>query len=264
MVYPDHQYDPTVIPHLLQALTSGDYDAAFGSRMLGGRPIQGGMPKWKYLGNILLTAIKNATFLIYLTEYHSGFRAYTRTYLETVNVEANSDGFVFDTEIIAQGMAKGLRICEIQSRRGTSTRLPRSRSDPRCGTASRSSRRCCSTSCTSGGSTRAGSSGSAPPDRAAARRSGLRSSAQPREPQAGGPEGRRLRASEGEMGYLRSSAGRGGGSDKRPALSSAEMRPMRKSRGSRTAGDRVDRISGLIQPARRRAASALSRRPPSM
>ena len=113
MVHPDHQYDPTVIPHLLQALREGDYDAAFGSRMLGGRPIQGGMPKWKFFGNILLTAIENATFLIYLTEYHSGFRAYTRRYLEAVNLEANSDGFVFDTEIIAQGMAKGLRICEI-------------------------------------------------------------------------------------------------------------------------------------------------------
>ena len=113
MVHPDHQYDPTVIPHLLTALQNGNYDAAFGSRMLGGRPIQGGMPKWKYLGNILLTAIENATFLIYLTEYHSGFRAYTRKYLESINLEANSDGFVFDTEIIAQGMAKGLRICEI-------------------------------------------------------------------------------------------------------------------------------------------------------
>src|ERR1700760_3725614 len=59
MVHPDHQYDPTVIPHLLDALADGRYDAAFGSRMLGGRPIQGGMPKWKYLGNILLTAIEN-------------------------------------------------------------------------------------------------------------------------------------------------------------------------------------------------------------
>src|SRR5215467_3701764 len=113
MVHPDHQYDPTVIPHLLEALENANFDAAFGSRMLGGRPIQGGMPKWKYLGNILLTAIENATFLIYLTEYHSGFRAYTRRYLEAVDLEANSDGFVFDTEIIAQGMAKGLRICEI-------------------------------------------------------------------------------------------------------------------------------------------------------
>jgi len=112
MVHPDHQYDPTVIPDLLAALDETK-DAAFGSRMLGGQPIQGGMPKWKYLGNILLTAVENATFLIYLTEYHSGFRAYTRRYLEAVDVEANSDGFVFDTEIIAQGMAKGLRICEI-------------------------------------------------------------------------------------------------------------------------------------------------------
>jgi len=113
MVHPDHQYDPTVIPDLLAALADGRFDAAFGSRMLGGRPIQGGMPKWKYLGNILLTAIENATFLIYLTEYHSGFRAYTRRYLEAVDLESNSDGFVFDTEIIAQGMARGLRICEI-------------------------------------------------------------------------------------------------------------------------------------------------------
>jgi hypothetical protein len=64
-------------------------------------------------GNIPADGVENATFLIYLTEYHSGFRAYTRRYLEAVNVEANSDGFVFDTEIIAQGMAKGLRITEI-------------------------------------------------------------------------------------------------------------------------------------------------------
>lgn len=113
MVHPDHQYDPTVIPHLIEPILAGECDAAFGSRMLGGRPIQGGMPKWKYLGNIFLTAVENATFLIYLTEYHSGFRAYSRRYLESINLEANSDGFVFDTEIIAQGMAKGLRIREI-------------------------------------------------------------------------------------------------------------------------------------------------------
>jgi len=113
MVHPDHQYDPTVIPHLIKPLLEERCDAVFGSRMLGGRPIQGGMPKWKYLGNILLTAIENATFLIYLTEYHSGFRAYSRRYLEAVNLEQNSNGFVFDTEIIAQGMAKGLTIREI-------------------------------------------------------------------------------------------------------------------------------------------------------
>ena len=113
MVHPDHQYDPRVIPDLLEALRRSGADAVFGSRMLGGRPIQGGMPKWNYLGNILLTAIVNATFLIYLTEYHSGFRAYTRRYLEAVDFESNSDGFVFDTEIIAQGMAHRLHIREI-------------------------------------------------------------------------------------------------------------------------------------------------------
>ena len=113
MVHPDHQYDPRVIPDLIETLRRTGADAVFGSRMLGGQPIQGGMPKWKYLGNILLTAIENSTFLIYLTEYHSGFRAYTRRYLEAVNFEANSDGFVFDTEIIAQGMAQRLTIREI-------------------------------------------------------------------------------------------------------------------------------------------------------
>lgn len=113
MVHPDHQYDPTVIPHLIEPLLAESCDAVFGSRMLGGRPIQGGMPKWKYLGNIFLTALENATFLIYLTEYHSGFRAYTRKYLESIDLDANSDGFVFDTEIIAQGMAKAFRIREI-------------------------------------------------------------------------------------------------------------------------------------------------------
>jgi len=113
MVHPDHQYDPKVIPDLIGPLLAGQCDAVFGSRMLGGSPIQGGMPKWKYLGNIFLTAVENATFLIYLTEYHSGFRAYSRRYLESVALDANSDGFVFDTEIIAQGIARGLRIREI-------------------------------------------------------------------------------------------------------------------------------------------------------
>jgi glycosyltransferase involved in cell wall biosynthesis len=113
MVHPDHQYDPKVIPALVDPLLAGNCDAVFGSRMLGGSPIQGGMPKWKYLGNIFLTAVENATFLIYLTEYHSGFRAYSRKYLQNINLEANSDRFVFDTEIIAQGIAKGLRIREI-------------------------------------------------------------------------------------------------------------------------------------------------------
>lgn len=113
MVHPDHQYDPRVIPQLVTPLLNGECDAMFGSRMLGGRPLEGGMPKWKYLANIYLTALENATFYMYLTEYHSGLRAYSRRYLEMVNFMANSDDFVFDSEIIAQGVVHGLRILEI-------------------------------------------------------------------------------------------------------------------------------------------------------
>jgi len=113
MVHPDHQYDPRVIPQLVAPLLNGECDAMFGSRMLGGRPLEGGMPKWKYLANIYLTAFENATFYMYLTEYHSGLRAYSRRYLETVNFMADSEDFVFDSEIIAQGVIHGLRIREI-------------------------------------------------------------------------------------------------------------------------------------------------------
>jgi glycosyltransferase involved in cell wall biosynthesis len=113
MVHPDHQYDPKAIPALVAPLLRGECDAVFGSRMLGGRPLEGGMPKWKYLANIFLTAVANATFYVFLSEYHSGLRAYSRRYLETVNLESNSDDFVFDTEIIAQGVFAGLRIQEI-------------------------------------------------------------------------------------------------------------------------------------------------------
>lgn len=113
MVHPDHQYDPRVVPYLVQPLLDGTCDAVFGSRMLGGRPLEGGMPKWKYLANIFLTAIENAAFYMYLTEYHSGLRAYSRRYLETINFLANSDDFVFDSEIIAQGVLHGMRIREI-------------------------------------------------------------------------------------------------------------------------------------------------------
>jgi glycosyltransferase involved in cell wall biosynthesis len=113
MVHPDHQYDPTVIPQLITPLLNDECDAVFGSRMLGGRPLEGGMPKWKYLGNIFLTAMENAAFYMYLTEYHSGLRAYSHRYLETVKFELNSNDFVFDSEIIAQGVIHKMRIREI-------------------------------------------------------------------------------------------------------------------------------------------------------
>jgi len=113
MVHPDHQYDPKHIPAMVAPLLAGQADAVFGSRMLGGRPIEGGMPKWKYFANLGLTALANAAFYVFLSEYHSGLRAYSRRYLEAVDREANSDDFVFDTEIIAQGIWKGMRIREV-------------------------------------------------------------------------------------------------------------------------------------------------------
>jgi glycosyltransferase involved in cell wall biosynthesis len=113
MLHPDHQYDASVIPALVRPILRGEADAVFGSRMLGGRPREGGMPWWKYVANIFLTAFANITFQRYLTEIHSGFRAYSRKYLETVRFEENSNDFIFDTEIIAQGMACNLSFKEV-------------------------------------------------------------------------------------------------------------------------------------------------------
>jgi glycosyltransferase involved in cell wall biosynthesis len=113
MLHPDHQYDATVIPDLVNPIIRGKVDAVFGSRMLGGRPLEGGMPHWKYSANVFLTAIANLIFGRYLTEIHSGFRAYSRKYLESVRFEDNRNDFVFDTEIIAQGMALNLNFSEV-------------------------------------------------------------------------------------------------------------------------------------------------------
>jgi glycosyltransferase involved in cell wall biosynthesis len=113
MVHPDHQYNASVIPQLIQPILDGRADAVFGSRMLGGKSLEGGMPWWKYDANIFLTAFANLIFRRYLTEIHSGFRAYSRKYLESVRFEQNSNDFVFDTQIIAQGMANKLIFEEI-------------------------------------------------------------------------------------------------------------------------------------------------------
>lgn len=113
MLHPDHQYDAKMIPLLVKPILDGESDAVFGSRMLGGHPMEGGMPWWKYAANVLLTAVANLVFRRYLTEIHSGFRAYSRKYLETVRFMENSDDFIFDTEIIAQGMVNNLTFREI-------------------------------------------------------------------------------------------------------------------------------------------------------
>ena len=113
MVHPDYQYDPHMIPELVEPLLKNQCDAVLGSRMLGGRFFEGGMPRWKFYGNVFLTAVENLALETYLTEFHTGFRAYSRRFLETVNFLANSDDFVFDSEILAQAVYHKLRIREI-------------------------------------------------------------------------------------------------------------------------------------------------------
>jgi glycosyltransferase involved in cell wall biosynthesis len=113
MVHPDNQYDASVIPQVVKPIEAGQADAVFGSRLLDGRPLAGGMPPWKYVANVSLTAAANVVFRRSLSEIHSGFRAYSRAYLTTVRFEENSDDFVFDTEIIAQGVAAGMRFGEV-------------------------------------------------------------------------------------------------------------------------------------------------------
>lgn len=113
MVHPDHQYDPRMVRQLVAPILSGQADAVFGSRMLGGHPLEGGMPVWKYIANVLLTAAANIIVLHYLTETHSGFRAYSRRYLESIRFDLNSNDFVFDTEIILQGRIHGFEFREI-------------------------------------------------------------------------------------------------------------------------------------------------------
>lgn len=113
MVHPDYQYDPTIIPKLVEPIKKGKADAVFGSRMMKGGALEGGMPLWKHNANILLTAFENVVLGTYLTEYHSGFRAYSAPLLRAVRFESNSNKFVFDTEIIVQALVKRFKIEEI-------------------------------------------------------------------------------------------------------------------------------------------------------
>lgn len=112
MLHPDYQYDPTIVPELVAPLKSGEADVVMASRMMGD-PLAGGMPKWKYVANKFLTGIENLALGTRFTEFHSGYRAYSRKALEMVNFEANSEDFVFDNEIIVQMHLKGLRFKEI-------------------------------------------------------------------------------------------------------------------------------------------------------
>jgi len=113
MVHPDYQYDPTLVPELIAPIREGRADVVLGSRIKGGSALAQGMPWWKFVANRFLTALENAAFGLHLSEYHTGYRAFRREVLETVNFLLNSDAFVFDQEIIGQIVSAGFRIEEI-------------------------------------------------------------------------------------------------------------------------------------------------------
>jgi glycosyltransferase involved in cell wall biosynthesis len=112
MLHPDYQYDATRIPALVEPILAGTKDLMLGSRFLGD-PLAGGMPIWKWVSNRFLTGVENLAFGLHLSEYHTGFRAYSRRLLETIPYRLNSDDFVFDQELVAQAVACGMRIGEI-------------------------------------------------------------------------------------------------------------------------------------------------------
>jgi glycosyltransferase involved in cell wall biosynthesis len=113
MVHPDYQYDPTLLPDIIRPIQEGRTDVVFGSRLLRGDPLRQGMPWWKYVSNRFLTRLENQTFGLHLAEYHTGYRAFRREVLEGVNLDMNSDKFIFDQEIVAQMMEINARIAEV-------------------------------------------------------------------------------------------------------------------------------------------------------
>jgi glycosyltransferase involved in cell wall biosynthesis len=112
MLHPDYQYDATRIPELVAPILEGSKDLMLGSRFLGD-PLAGGMPRWKFVSNRFLTIMENLVFGLHLSEYHTGFRAYSRGLLETIPYRLNSNDFVFDQELVAQAVATHMRIGEI-------------------------------------------------------------------------------------------------------------------------------------------------------
>jgi len=113
MVHPDYQYTPLLVPAMAGMIASGVYDMVLASRILGGGALRGGMPIYKYISNRMLTAFQNLFLGVKLSEYHTGFRAFSRELLETLPILENSDDFVFDNQMIAQAVMFGFKIGEI-------------------------------------------------------------------------------------------------------------------------------------------------------
>jgi glycosyltransferase involved in cell wall biosynthesis len=113
MLHPDYQYTPRLIGAMAWLVASGEFDVVLGSRILGTGALKGGMPLYKYVANQFLTAVENVLLGVKLSEYHTGYRAFSRQILETLPLGECSDDFVFDNQILAQVVAFGYRIGEI-------------------------------------------------------------------------------------------------------------------------------------------------------
>ena len=113
MVHPDYQYTPKLIPAMASLIGNGLYHCVLGSRILGGYAIKGGMPAWKYIANRFLTLIQNILITAKLSEYHTGYRAFSRKLLECLPLDVNSDDFVFDNQMLSQILWFGYKVAEI-------------------------------------------------------------------------------------------------------------------------------------------------------
>ena len=113
MVHPDYQYTPLLIPAMASMIGNGLYHCVLGSRILGGNAVKNGMPWWKYVSNRALTLFSNVVMHAKLSEYHTGYRAFSRELLERLPLESNSDDFVFDNQMLAQTLWLGYTIAEV-------------------------------------------------------------------------------------------------------------------------------------------------------
>lgn len=113
MTHPDYQYSPLLVTAMASMVAYGVYDLALGSRILGGGALRGGMPRYKYVANRALTSFQNILMGASLSEYHTGYRAFSRDLLNALPLERNSDDFVFDNQMLAQAIYYGARIGEI-------------------------------------------------------------------------------------------------------------------------------------------------------
>ncbi len=113
MIHPDYQYTPKLIPAMVSIIANGLHPCVLGSRILGGYALKGGMPLWKYVSNRLLTLAENLLLGAKLSEYHTGYRAFSREILQQLKLERNSDDFVFDNQMLAQVLWHGFTIAEV-------------------------------------------------------------------------------------------------------------------------------------------------------